>query len=1246
LGDAGNIDINVSNNLTVAGVNAGFSSRVTSNVEAGGVGNGGDINIQANSLSITDGAGVQTFVSKAAGTIPAGQGNAGNININVRDDFTLDGVNFVPSEVTSGLDVRATGRGGDIDIEAGSFSITNGAQLTASTFGLGDAGNIDIDVSNHLTVAGVNAGIPSLVASNVEVGGVGNGGDINIQANSLSVIDGAGVQAIVRQAFNSFPAGQGNAGNITVTASESIELIGALANGRFSNLLTQTEPGTTGNSGNLSITTGRLTVRDGAWISTSVAGIGEGGNLTVAASDSVELIGTVTTANGIRSSSLITQTEELGGNAGNLTLDTGRLLVQDGAHLSTTTSSAGEGGNLSVTADLVEVRGLSAGLGALATSSGDAGDLTIGTEKLIIQDGALVSTSTVGEGQAGNLNVTARESVEVNGTSPDGQAFSSLSTETYSRANAGDLTISTRQLSIRDRARVSASSFGAGDGGNLTVTASEFIELSDMSPDGQTFSSLAAGTSETGTGGNVNVSTGRLTVREGAAVSTLTAGKGDGGDIVVTASELVEVIGIAPDNLGASGLSTQAKLGSEGNAGDLTINTERLIVRDGAEVSANTLGQGDGGTLTVTASESVDLMGNSGLFTSTELTMGGDAGDLTINTERLIVRDGAQVSANTLGRGNGGTLSINASELVQVIGEAANGQPSVLGTQVNEEATGNAGNLKLDTSQLMIQDGGQVSTTTFGFGKGGDLTIEALDFVEVVGTTADGSIPSNLSAGSSGNSDSGSLRITTGRLLIRDGGQSTTGTSGVGKGGNLIVDASEFVEVTGTDAKGNHSNLSTIAASGSTGDAGDLLQIDTGKLIIRNRGVVGASTFGTGAAGGLVINASESVSLNNQARLLTNSMSVGGAGDMRITTPQLSLQENSSVSAATVSSQGGGITLQGLDTLQVNNSFISASTQTGTAGKLTVNAADSVQLTGAGGLAVAATNGGTAGDLTVTTQELQVEKGAQVTVSSPQGQAGNLTIAADSIVLNQGTIFAETGISSAQEGANITLDDLNLLFLENESLISASALADANGGNVTIDSTFIIALPPTGTEGSDIIANAVQGNGGRVTVTTQGLFDIAFRPQRTPLNDITVSSEFGLDGVFVENRPDIDPNRGLTELENNFVDAERLIDRSCNAGGGALASSFIVTGRGGIPASPLDVLESDVIVSNWVSLDEDTPTQTYPESVTPNSSQSRQIIEAQGWVKLANGQIMLVAESPTVTPQVNWQNATGCESPE
>lgn len=182
-----------------------------------------------------------------------------------------------------------------------------------------------------------------------------------------------------------------------------------------------------------------------------------------------------------------------------------------------------------------------------------------------------------------------------------------------------------------------------------------------------------------------------------------------------------------------------------------------------------------------------------------------------------------------------------------------------------------------------------------------------------------------------------------------------------------------------------------------------------------------------------------------------------------------------------------------------------------------------VQLSGTGGLSVQATAGGTAGDLTVNTNKMSVTEGAQVTVSSPQGQAGNLNITANTLTLNRGTLSAVTGTSGTEEGANINLKGLQFLRMDNESLISASALANANGGNVTIGSTLIIATPPKGPEGSDIIANAEQGNGGRVDVTTDGLFGIQFRPQRTPNNDITVSSTFGISGIYVLTTPGIDP---------------------------------------------------------------------------------------------------------------------------
>ena len=66
---------------------------------------------------------------------------------------------------------------------------------------------------------------------------------------------------------------------------------------------------------------------------------------------------------------------------------------------------------------------------------------------------------------------------------------------------------------------------------------------------------------------------------------------------------------------------------------------------------------------------------------------------------------------------------------------------------------------------------------------------------------------------------------------------------------------------------------------------------------------------------------------------------------------------------------------------------------------------------------------------------MEVSNGGEVTVSAiGTGAAGNLTVNANTIRLNQGKLTAET---NAGEGANVNLNDVKLLRLENQSLISA-----------------------------------------------------------------------------------------------------------------------------------------------------------------------------------------------------------------
>ena len=76
------------------------------------------------------------------------------------------------------------------------------------------------------------------------------------------------------------------------------------------------------------------------------------------------------------------------------------------------------------------------------------------------------------------------------------------------------------------------------------------------------------------------------------------------------------------------------------------------------------------------------------------------------------------------------------------------------------------------------------------------------DSVEVGGTAATDNIPSLLISATLQTGDAGDLEINTRILRLRDGASILAGTTGDGMGGELIVNASEVVEVKGTGANG------------------------------------------------------------------------------------------------------------------------------------------------------------------------------------------------------------------------------------------------------------------------------------------------------------------------------------------------------------------------------------------------------------------------------------------------------------
>jgi large exoprotein involved in heme utilization and adhesion len=198
---------------------------------------------------------------------------------------------------------------------------------------------------------------------------------------------------------------------------------------------------------------------------------------------------------------------------------------------------------------------------------------------------------------------------------------------------------------------------------------------------------------------------------------------------------------------------------------------------------------------------------------------------------------------------------------------------------------------------------------------------------------------------------------------------------------------------------------------------------------------------------------------------------------------------------------------------------------------------------------------------------------------------------------------------------NIQLQVDDVLLLRHGSKIIANATGSSTGGNVNINAPIIAGL-----EDSDIIANAVQGKGGNIQISTQGIIGLEYRSQLTPENDITASSQFGVNGMVEINNVGVDPNSGLVELPANVTDSSQQIASGCSANQG---SSFVATGRGGIPQNPTQEIGSD---RTWSDI-RDISAYRQTGTVTAQIPKSPEVlVQATGWRRNADGKIEIFAD--------------------
>ncbi|WP_427157684.1 filamentous hemagglutinin N-terminal domain-containing protein [Aliinostoc sp. HNIBRCY26] len=531
------------------------------------------------------------------------------------------------------------------------------------------------------------------------------------------------------------------------------------------------------------------------------------------------------------------------------------------------------------------------------------------------------------------------------------------------------------------------------------------------------------------------------------------------------------------------------------------------------------------------------------------------------------------------------------------------------------------GSIQVQGKQINLEDGALLVVQNLGSQTAGDITINATESLQVMGMSPDfktssGIVSETLQVGSAGN-----IVITTPKLHIDRGALVLNRTYSSAPSGDVVVKASE-VSVGGIQP-GNPSIAPIfgvlMAATYGKGQGGDLL-LSTDRLTIFGGGNVGTRSFSSGNGGNAKISADtvEVSSLNTLpgsyliSLLSANTFGAGNAGNLQLDTRKLSIQDGGLVSVSTVSF--------------------------GNAGNLTINASESIDVNGIkdpenpsyigaiSRLFFVGSNGNSnstakAGSVTINTPKLTVRNQGKVfTQNQVLGDAGTLTINADTIYLdNNASLAASTKVG---EGGNINLQLSESLLMRRGSFINAEAGGKGNSGNIIINSPIIFGL-----ENSDIIANAVNGKGGNIEINTQGIFGLEYSSQLTLESNITASSQFGVNGTVQVHTIGVDPNSGLIELPANVTDPSQQIATGCSNANG---SSFIATGRGGIPQNPIQEIRSD---RTWSDIRNLTAFHNTPQIQAQTPTQPQIPIQATSWHRNAQGKVELIADqSPVPVP--------------
>jgi filamentous hemagglutinin family protein len=511
-------------------------------------------------------------------------------------------------------------------------------------------------------------------------------------------------------------------------------------------------------------------------------------------------------------------------------------------------------------------------------SAGIGGNIQITATHLDVLDGAQIHSGTAGQGNAGNIDLSIRETLRFAGRHPLTRSPSSASSsvEEGGEGQGGAINIQAGNLEIIDGAQLKSVVAGRGNAGDVTIQIRDTARFVGDAPTGTATAGINNNVEGQGQGGDIILHAANLEILDSAQFSTDLSGRGNAGNVTITVDDTAQFVG--SNNAAARVGGVFSRVTGEGQGGDISISAATLDVLNGAQLSSELSGLGNAGDVSLNISRTAYFGGSSSSFTSGAFsrvgtTGAGQGGNLRIVAENLNVVEGAQLIASTAGRGNAGNIILGIGNTARFAGRSSiNGEPGGAFSNVQPTGAGQSGDINLTARNLAVVDGAQLSAALQGQGNAGNVALKIADTAYLGGVPGVAETNSGVysSVAENGQGQSGEIILSASNLVVNGGAQITTAVFGQGNAGNItlaVADTAIF--------QGSGGVFSNVATSGA-GQSGQV-NITAANLTLLDGARVSTAVAGRGNAGDVTLTIGQTARLGNSGSFVMDiAISVSG----------------------------------------------------------------------------------------------------------------------------------------------------------------------------------------------------------------------------------------------------------------------------------------------------------------------------------------------------------------------------------